>query len=71
VRVLQGQQIIQVPALIVIGFWIVLQLFSSIGSITGAADSGGVAYMAHVGGFVTGFVLTFLLRGNSTQRLTG
>ena len=71
VRVLQGQQIIQVPALIVIGFWIVLQLFSSIGSIVGNADTGGVAYMAHVGGFITGFILTFLLRGNSSQRLTG
>ena len=70
VRVLQGQQIIQVPALMVIGFWIVLQLFSSIGSIAQTADTGGVAYMAHVGGFIAGFVLTFLLRGNSTLRLT-
>jgi membrane associated rhomboid family serine protease len=70
VRVLQGQQIIQVPALIVIGFWIVLQLFSGIGSITAAADTGGVAYMAHIGGFIAGFVLTFLFRGNTTPRLT-
>ena len=69
VRVLQGQQVIQVPALIVIGFWIVLQLFSSIGSIANTADTGGVAYMAHVGGFVSGFVLTFLFGGN-TNRLT-
>jgi membrane associated rhomboid family serine protease len=68
VRVLQGQRILQVPALIVIGFWIVLQLFSGIGSIAGAADTGGVAYMAHVGGFVTGFVLTFLLGGNTISR---
>jgi membrane associated rhomboid family serine protease len=71
VRVLQGQQVIQVPALIVIGFWIVLQLFSGIGSITAAADTGGVAYMAHIGGFVAGFVLTFLFRGNTAPRLTG
>jgi membrane associated rhomboid family serine protease len=72
VRVLQGQRIIQVPALIVIGLWIVLQLFSGIGSIAGAADTGGVAYMAHVGGFITGFVLTFLLGGNTaSRRLTG
>jgi membrane associated rhomboid family serine protease len=70
VRVLQGQRVIQVSALIVIGLWIVLQLFSSIGSITSAADTGGVAYMAHIGGFIAGFVLTFLLRGNSTRRLT-
>jgi len=72
VRVLQGQRIIQVPALIVIGFWIVLQLFSSIGSISNTADTGGVAYMAHIGGFVAGFVLTYLLGGNTaSRRLTG
>ena len=70
VRVLQGQQVIQVSALIVIGFWIILQLFSGIGSITSAADTGGVAYMAHIGGFIAGCVLTFVLRGNSTPRLT-
>ena len=64
VRVLQGQQVIQVSALIVIGFWIVLQLFSGIGSIVSTAQTGGVAYMAHIGGFVAGFLLTFLLRGN-------
>jgi membrane associated rhomboid family serine protease len=63
VKVLQGQQVTQVPALIVIGLWIVLQLFSGIGSITGTAQAGGVAYMAHVGGFVAGLVLTFLFRG--------
>jgi membrane associated rhomboid family serine protease len=71
VRVLQGQQVIQVSALIVIGLWIVLQFFSGIGSITNSADTGGVAYMAHIGGFVAGFGLTFLFRGNSTPRLTG
>jgi len=72
VRVLQGQQIIQVPALIVIGLWIILQLFSGIGSIASTADTGGVAYMAHVGGFITGFVLTFLFGGNTaSRRLTG
>ena len=70
VRVLQGQQVIQVSALIVIGLWIVLQFFSSVASITNTADTGGVAYMAHIGGFVAGFVLTFLFRGNSPPRIT-
>ncbi len=68
---LQGQQVIQVPALIVIGFWIVLQLFSSIGSIANTAQTGGVAYMAHVGGFLAGFVLTFLFRGSRGAQATG
>jgi len=69
VRVLVGRVVTAVPALIVIGLWFLLQFFSGFASITGAADSGGVAYMEHVGGFVAGFVLTFLLRGNSSGRL--
>ena len=48
-----------------------LQVFSGVGSIANTAqteDTGGVAYMAHVGGFVAGFVLTFLLRDRSGSR---
>ena len=71
VRVLQGQQVIQVPALIVIGLWIVLQFFSGIGSIANTAQTGGVAYMAHIGGFLTGFALTFWFRGSSGAQATG
>jgi membrane associated rhomboid family serine protease len=71
VRVLQGQQVIQVSALIVIGLWIVLQFFSGIGSIANTADTGGVAYMAHIGGFLAGIVLTFLFRGSGQGRLAG
>jgi membrane associated rhomboid family serine protease len=70
VRVLQGRVVTQVPALIVIGLWIVLQFFSGIGSIANSAETGGVAYMAHIGGFVTGFVLALLLRGVSTPQAT-
>ncbi|MFA9437192.1 MAG: rhomboid family intramembrane serine protease [Candidatus Bathyarchaeota archaeon] len=66
VSVLQGLRVIRVPAVIVIGLWIVLQFYSGIGSIAYSSDIGGVAYMAHIGGFVAGFVLTFLFRGNST-----
>jgi len=68
IKVLQGQRVVQVPALIVIGLWFVLQLFSGVGSIaTTTADTGGVAYMAHIGGFVAGFALTFLLRGSALR----
>jgi membrane associated rhomboid family serine protease len=70
VSVLQGQRIIPVPALMMIGLWFVLQVFSGLGSITATSDTGGVAFMAHVGGFVAGFLLTFLFRGNSGPRLT-
>lgn len=69
VSVLQGQRVIPVSALIVIGLWFILQLFSSIGSIASTVDTGGVAYMAHVGGFIAGVVLTFLFRGNPRAQL--
>lgn len=69
VRVLIGRVVTPVSAIVVIGLWIVLQLFSGVASIAETADTGGVAYMAHIGGFIAGFALTFLLRGNSTRRL--
>ena len=70
IRVLQGTQVVQMPALMVIGFWIVLQFFSGIGSIANTADTGGVAYMAHIGGFLAGCVLTFLFRGRGGAQAT-
>lgn len=70
VKVLVGNRMAAVSALIVIGMWFVLQLFSGVASISNTADTGGVAFMAHVGGFVAGFLLTFLFRG-SQRRLTG
>ena len=70
VRVLQGQRVIPVPALVVIGLWFVLQLFSGIGTLANAAQ-GGVAYMAHIGGFVAGLVLTFLFLGSRETQTTG
>ena len=63
VRVMMGRGVVPAPALVVIGFWFALQLFSGIGSVAGPDQEGGVAYMAHVGGFVAGFLLTFALRG--------
>jgi rhomboid family protein len=70
VRVLQGSRVMQVPALIVIGLWFVLQLFSGIGSVANASQAGGgVAYMAHIGGFVAGFLLTFVFRGRRELRV--
>ena len=66
VNVLVGRVVTRMSALIVIGFWIVLQIFSGIGTLTASSqtEGGGVAYMAHIGGFVTGMILTFLLGGN-------
>jgi membrane associated rhomboid family serine protease len=70
VKVLLGNTVTSVSALIVIGGWILLQFFSGVASIASAAtDTGGVAFMAHIGGFVAGVVLTFLFKGNSASQL--
>jgi len=47
---------IVVPAWFVIGAWFVVQLLSGVGSL-GQAETGGVAFFAHVGGFLTGLLL--------------
>ena len=71
VNVLFGSHIVAMPAVIVLGFWIVLQLMSGVGSIASTdADVGGVAYMAHVGGFVAGFLMAFLFRGGGNPRIS-
>jgi rhomboid family protein len=44
-----------IPAALLIGIWFVLQLFSEVGAVA-KAQSGGVAYMAHVGGFAFGAI---------------
>ena len=63
---LMGRNVVPMPALVVLGLWIILQLFIGFGSIAStAADTGGVAYMAHIGGFAAGIALTFLLGGKN------
>jgi membrane associated rhomboid family serine protease len=56
---------VNVPAWVMIGLWIVLQFFNQVAVIsshTAQARGGGVAYMAHIGGFIAGMVLVFLFR---------
>jgi membrane associated rhomboid family serine protease len=67
VRVLMRGRVVALPALVVIGLWIVLQLISGIASFTQSAQTGGIAYMAHIGGFVAGLALAFLLSGRSLR----
>lgn len=51
----------RISALVLIGFWFILQLFSGLGSIANLnSDQGGVAYFAHIGGFVAGVALVKL-----------
>ena len=53
-------QLINIPAAIVLGFWFVLQLVDGFASL-GVAQSGGVAFFAHIGGFIAGAVAAWLV----------
>jgi rhomboid family protein len=65
VSVLMGRAVVPMSALVVIGFWILIQIFSQISVFSaGSQAQGGVAYMAHIGGFVAGLVLAYLLGGS-------
>jgi len=55
-------QLLEVPAVILLGFWFLLQLVEGLGSLGGATAGGGVAFFAHVGGFVLGAAVGFIVR---------
>jgi membrane associated rhomboid family serine protease len=62
VRVLLGYFVTTVPAVAMIGLWALIQFFSGFAATSVTAQTGGVAYMAHIGGFVAGLVLAFALK---------
>ena len=57
VTVLLSWFITQVPAFVAIGLWFVFQLISGLGVLGSGSQQGGVAYAAHIGGFIAGLVL--------------
>jgi membrane associated rhomboid family serine protease len=71
VKVLTRGGVAAVPAFVMLGLWIVLQLVSGLGSMARTEQTGGgVAYMAHIGGFVAGLVLVKLFaRGPVARRV--
>jgi membrane associated rhomboid family serine protease len=57
VTVLLSYFVTQVPAFVAIGLWFVFQLISGLGMLGSGSQQGGVAYAAHIGGFVAGLIL--------------
>jgi membrane associated rhomboid family serine protease len=55
-------QLLEVPALVILGFWFVLQLISGAAALGATTATGGVAFFAHIGGFVLGVAVGLLLR---------
>jgi membrane associated rhomboid family serine protease len=60
IRVLLFRIITVLPAILVIGGWIALQIYLGVDALRQAGDAGGVAYLAHVGGALTGIAVAFL-----------
>jgi membrane associated rhomboid family serine protease len=67
VHVLTRGGVAAVPAVVVLGLWILIQVVNSIGSIAETPETGGVAFLAHVGGFVAGVVLVRLFGGRQPR----
>ena len=62
-------RVMAVPAMVVIGTWALMQFVSSAGSILSPSEGGGVAYTAHVGGFVAGLVLGAIMKPRGESRV--
>ena len=57
VTVIMFRALTQVPSYVAIGMWFVFQLISGLGMFGGGSQVGGVAYAAHIGGFIAGLLL--------------
>jgi membrane associated rhomboid family serine protease len=68
VRVLTRGGVVAVPAMVVLGIWILLQVVSQMGSSLAPSEGGGVAYLAHIAGFVAGVVAIRLFAATPRQR---
>lgn len=68
IQVLVGFFVIPLPAIFVIGIWFGLQLMNGAGALAHTTSGGGVAYLAHIGGFVAGLVYTFRYSGSQKHR---
>jgi membrane associated rhomboid family serine protease len=69
-------KVLRIPVLLFLGFWVLLQLVNgylsyraSYGARVGGGGEGGVAWFAHIGGFLGGIILLFLLRPRQSRRL--
>ena len=68
VRVIMLRILTEVPAYVAVGLWFVFQLISGLGMLGSGSQEGGVAYAAHIGGFIAGLVLVKVFTIGRTGR---
>ncbi len=64
--------IVEVPAVFFLGYWFLIQLFSGVGTValsTGTTATGGIAFWAHIAGFLTGILMVFVFKRPERQRV--
>jgi len=61
-------QVMELPAIVVLGFWFVIQFFNGAASITASASGAGVAWWAHIGGFAAGVIILYIIRIFSVRK---
>ncbi len=61
--------VVEVPAVFFLGFWFLLQVVGGFGSMAPTKDMGGVAFMAHLGGFLTGILTVWFFKRPERQRV--
>jgi membrane associated rhomboid family serine protease len=62
-------QLIEVPAIVLLGIWFLMQLVAGVGSLGARADMGGVAFWAHVAGFVAGVLTVHVFKQPERQKV--
>lgn len=60
---------VRIPAIVLLGFWFLLQFFGGIGTLGLASQGGGVAYWAHIGGFLFGMIIVVVYKLTTGQKI--
>lgn len=71
VRVIMFYFLTEVPAIVAIGLWFVFQLINGMGALGSGSQEGGIAYAAHIGGFIAGLVLIKFFDIGTRQKRVG
>lgn len=64
--------VFDLPAVLILGYWFILQLVSGIGSLTHlSSDQGGIAFFAHIAGFIVGILAVRFIQRDQISKVNG